>query len=525
MCRAKSVGGRRCPCDDPIRRSAQRKARRARRAADGLSSPAPDITMSKPARTYDPHELRALAETVSAAYGAQGTTVDDVRAARDILTREHGGAVQALIAIGNAVRDEGERRSGIDLSAARDELAAETEQIKEAAVAVQERMRLAVRQTRAAAENITGSFAERRQVLASGQRHHESTMRSGREELNELRARSAEIEERIRAARTGLADGYRSALADIREMGGRDLAFHESTKPAARKAFNEAANVYPSQWLDRSNESQAIYATITRSRAHYSRGAARTTRKMGNDIMRVSVTSLAEANEFASKYAGSAYYDATIVDERDDMRSGGIIVEVARYDVRWSASAEQKPKGRGWQLHTWTENGEECTVWRRPVRKTVQQMDEVTPEIRTNVTTPLVDGTSTTYAVATHELAHRMEHVLPQITHMESDFLAYRTTGADGSREQQTPIYGGRRGKNAEVGYEDSFALHYSGKTYGAQPGHDSGHHYELLSTGVEALFAGRHGSQAGLGHLDGQYSNDDEYRAFVLGVMATARA
>ena len=96
----------------------------------------------------------------------------------------------------------------------------------------------------------------------------------------------------------------------------------------------------------------------------------------------------------------------------------------------------------------------------------------------------------------------------------------WRASSCRVGRAGPATIYKGTR----EVGHADDLPLHYAGKVYLNRNGEDMGEHYELMSCGTQGLFGGDHGGLIGL-HGDGtQYSRDDDYRSFVLGVLATAK-
>lgn len=106
--------------------------------------------------------------------------------------------------------------------------------------------------------------------------------------------------------------------------------------------------------------------------------------------------------------------------------------------------------------------------------------------------------------VAIHELGHSMEYVVEGLAQMEWAFLYDRASvvGKDAlgrlvrRMPNQTPIYRGTR----ELGWEDEFKVHYSGKAY-------DGSAWEVFTTGIESLWAGS-------GYLD------REFRHWLLGVL-----
>lgn len=109
--------------------------------------------------------------------------------------------------------------------------------------------------------------------------------------------------------------------------------------------------------------------------------------------------------------------------------------------------------------------------------------------------------------VAVHELGHQMEDRIPGLVAAQRVFLFDRTSeGEVGGRA--------REGKNAlahianadahEVGRQDKFPKHYTGKEY------RGGRNYEVFTTGIESLVAGSP-------YMEG----DDDFRQFMLGVLA----
>lgn len=59
-----------------------------------------------------------------------------------------------------------------------------------------------------------------------------------------------------------LANGYQAALAEHRKFGGT-LEFHGASNSKAKKAFQEIAEIFPSDWIAASNEHRALLATTT----------------------------------------------------------------------------------------------------------------------------------------------------------------------------------------------------------------------------------------------------------------------
>lgn len=125
-----------------------------------------------------------------------------------------------------------------------------------------------------------------------------------------------------------------------------------------------------------------------------------------------------------------------------------------------------------------------------------------------------------------HELAHRMEHIMPRIVDLERDFYRRRTKGDD-----WFDLYpeNTKRGAEPELAKRDQWLHPYMGKEYWPKKEHPPGSGrwvmdhsgasgesvaYEILSMGMEMLFYGTHP-----GLLDDV--RDREYRRFILGLLA----
>ena len=142
------------------------------------------------------------------------------------------------------------------------------------------------------------------------------------------------------------------------------------------------------------------------------------------------------------------------------------------------------------------------------MRNTIVETDAY---VKTNKDPRSLADADTYRATTIHELSHRMEHSMPQIASLEESFIRRRTTTSDGKRERQVNVSGGSK---AEAGWADSFPAAYMGRDYSDSKGH------EVLSVGMESLFAGITGGFVGAG----KYERDDECRSFVLGLLAGVR-
>lgn len=528
MCRSCAEGGRRCNAStDAKYRSDYRKRLRASRSADGVSTDSYDVMTATEAAAYQPSSIAALADQVHSAYSGDAAVID-------ALTSKYGSPEEAVTHTGNVIRQEAERRSGVDLVAEQEYARTEGARISaEAADIVAEQKRM--EQRRVGVFNALADMPkdDRDSQRAEFKQEWDAFYRRDRDRAAEVHAADAKLRAHVNQAKKKLADSYREVLAESRSMGGVEPEWNARTSKAAVAEFNAAAAVYPTAWLEKSNQLAAPVAKITKRRAHYDRGAEHATRKrehaafsreyvVSDDIDSWCRNHTDEGVEYRVLGRGAASTENAVLANDEH------VVQGFRYVTQrvWSWDEDQPggprpPSGRGWELY---DRGDgTARYWRRPEMRMREVAVQAAPEIRTNDRGVHAEGTSPLYATCTHELAHRMEHAVPEVLAMERDFLQRRTTGPNGAREEMKAIYKQKRGHAPEVGYDDNFPLHYSGKVYQDRTGNDGGHHYELLSTGVEALFGGQHGGYVGLSSAGVSYSRDDDYRSFVLGVLACA--
>jgi len=101
-----------------------------------------------------------------------------------------------------------------------------------------------------------------------------------------------------------------------------------------------------------------------------------------------------------------------------------------------------------------------------------------------------------------HELAHRMEEVVPGVKEMEKAFYERRTKGE--SLRTLRSLTGISGYKPNEVARKDRFLSPYMGRDY-------KGAAYEILSMGIESLLGGYYNI----------LKDDPDYAAFIIGLLA----
>jgi hypothetical protein len=324
-----------------------------------------------------------------------------------------------------------------------------------------------------------------------------------------------------------LADGYRAALAEVREMGGRMAFSQQAGEDAARELFTDAVQVYPSDWLEGSNdfgEPPAVFAT-QENRAAYSPSGL------------VPLLDRPLMNSFIQLRPGEVrpYPHISYVALQENPPGEGAADEgrVWYMEVDWevhdgkrgrpASDPTVKPEGEGWELY------EPGSVWRRPFGPLYETVRLPTLTVMDHTPTG-VAGKPLGYATAVHELSHRFEHTSVDILRLESAFVTRRTTLANGEREKLETW--NRVVPDVQI-RKDQFVDTYIGREYpktedersqsaaGSVLG-DAAHFgtgYEVLSMGTEALFGGSYGGFIGVG----KWRADEDHRNFVLGTMAAA--
>jgi hypothetical protein len=590
MCRSIADGGRRCPSSSPAYRSAYRKAQRAAQQARA-SIIGEGGTFEIPSdHVWNPEQLNAVAQDVSfltdhkhhnqsyaqllnnvteenrerydAMYGTE--VIDAALRLKDQMGKDTvvEAAEAAVVQVGYIVATEAEKRAGVSVGRLPaqgevfrqqtnedlDDIQAELEELYGQEEAEQQAARHKIDQAIKHSENMEkryglnsydamqarGQINEARQELRDLINQPENEQRRSR--IYTLQGRQQQLRHDLARgfyqadqseSLTKLSDAYVETLSELRDLGG-DTTWHKRTSKKSAEAFQQVAEIYPSDWIDQHNAGPAVYARISKRRAHYAdrrylekKKRVRSqqvklfdserefdTSPFGRNRYDSGQISWREATDEEREAAGAAPFQEVMVEEHWEvrrMRYGG---DVSEFD---------QPKGSNWEMYR-TEHGEGDLVWRRPQHRMETVEAEIAPEITTNPSSYQTvdpaqrgDGDSNvSYSTSTHEMAHRFEKVVPGIGEMEEAFLKRRTTAESGKREDLVDLYPGSRAR--EVARPDDFVNAYIGKEYGRKNSH------EVLSVGVESVFAGRNGGLVGAG----RYDADTDHRAFVLGTLAT---
>lgn len=320
-----------------------------------------------------------------------------------------------------------------------------------------------------------------------------------------------------------LADARLSALSEIRDMGGVAIELNDNSSKRVSGIMEEVAEHYPADWIRLSNDEGNLKVKDTKGRAHYSQKRTQKVRQQvtelrwrgpdeepeGEGWVRGVWTGSGWSNPIDNPDAAERYADYAGSEHTSERVAWYRPAYKTRKAYRYFDGEDvQGNPPRGWEeAYETLSDGRKYRVFRQPAWR--MGHGESVAELTVDKDRPGAQWQDTKgFGTALHETAHRMEHVNPAIFQLEEEFLRRRTTDADGNRDRLENLYL----SNRERGRPDSFANKYMGKEY-------NDNYREVMSTGMEALFAGGFGSLAG---IDGQ-TPDADMRAFILGVLATA--
>lgn len=326
------------------------------------------------------------------------------------------------------------------------------------------------------------------------------------------------------------AKEYRNVLAEVRPLGG-EIKIAENSASKEAKLMKEVAEVYPTAWIEASNNSNSLRIKKTTGRAHYNHSKAQITYSVQDKINLMVKPKDWEPDEHDRWESGWTKLPPG-VKEYVDPKTGYTIETWADEDeIVWVAprfeyfdnwthrSRDGVPVGPGWKKVTIR-----TSEYNPETRERTEKLVETYRRVQKRKTRSswgnhqaelTIDGESSRfgskgYPTALHEFAHRVEKTGPAFIHeMQTEFLRRRTTDSNGVQEPLQQIYP----KKKEFGRFDNFPDKYMGKEYAGSV------HHEILSTGAEAVFAGKFGGLAGVG----TYKPDSEMKNFILGLWASA--
>ena len=277
--------------------------------------------------------------------------------------------------------------------------------------------------------------------------------------------------------RLAQGEAARQVLAELRSLGDPDgiHGFHEASQRPAMAAVRTAFDSYPTDWVARSAAADPpVFARHSRGRAHYAHQRSKAITETAKAEPQKRTVRARTPEELAERLADYKVGEKTDVWARGRFAKRKVLsVTVDEDDLSFTVEIEG---GRVTTARTYTSASE----------LTTDKSERVT----------------------IHEVAHRMEHTNPDVLALESAFYRRRVTGDDGEIEPTTSYMGSRRERVRSDGFVDP----YIGKEYGDPP-----RAFEVLSVGMESVFAGSMGGLLGVDHR----ASDLDHRAFVLGLLA----
>src|SRR5699024_6086512 len=229
-----------------------------------------------------------------------------LNAARERLVEEYGSVEGACAHVGHQVAAEAEELAGITGAQVREAYlerlkAAEQHLARAEEVHARAEERLQATMQPVLDEIEAEEDPQRKEVLRGRARQMWDCPERARARelgLEVTRARQAKTDllrgndEQTQVDLRRLSDGYAQAIAQVRPVGGVGMVFHEKSAVKARRAFDEAAGVFPADWIEASNAAvgqespywaggtqRAPLVRVSKRRAHYADARVHRTRR------------------------------------------------------------------------------------------------------------------------------------------------------------------------------------------------------------------------------------------------------
>lgn len=334
-----------------------------------------------------------------------------------------------------------------------------------------------------------------------------------------------------------LSEAYLSRLKEIRDMGGEVEADYKTA--SLKKALTRSADIYPSDWIAMNNNYPLPLTVKSSSNgAHYSHMKEQTTVGYEPRARQTHILQDGRVKE-ASAYGkilftsppGSAYaytldphaqvmesvsavthpnpQDKKPTQHPSEISGNSLPSKNSADDWEWKEYSTVKPDGSLERKEGWV------NIERKMTR--TSYVDHYSAELTIHKSDLGYKNIQAYDSSGRHELAHRMEDVVPGITELEAKFRERREVNEDGTPQKIQFVDSAYQHK----GKPDNYVHGYIGKEYPAETDAygRSMRSTEVLSVGVESLFSRRYGSLVG---ADKNVTADKDHRAFVLGILAT---
>lgn len=550
MCRDTSTTNRRCPCDTSEARQNRRKNAGARTAyASMVQEPVelkalPAIVKEEPFTVEtiktDIQSLKTLSQDLRAA----GATSDEVFIAYDKKINEVGSGIEYLAETkygaptDELIRDEVKAASQLALIN-KGKMRIEMKEKQARQDELEEKLKVH------ADRNTHPIMRERFAVWEEKEPEIYAEYLAVNKEAADLSGKifgsaNTEVTEATKVLLEKRNEAIQSALKEVGVVFAdpETINYSEDSHKDAVKSLKLALGFYPQSWVDASNaqhEKRQLRVKRSTGRAHYT--SMRAQNKFEHRTEAYVIQKPADWQPDPHDRYESEYVDLkgekTWTDPVSGIVHSGYSFGKTGDEKHWLAMSyeyykgEGAPKGDTWEKveHHKTKyvagegivkTGEMETRYRKPKTTRTRSSSTYMAELTVTKDSTVFVGNDKGMRVALHEFAHRVEATSTYVTAYEEAFLKRRAghfaeEGSTAEPEKLTSIYEGSKKK--EMGYKDNFPTHYMGKVY-------SGSNYkEILSMGMESVFAGTNGALAGLGN----HKADPDYKKFILGVLASA--
>lgn len=552
MCRDRNVGQRRCPCDTSEARQLRRKNAGARSSYVTLvqepveSKALPVVVKTEP---YTTETIRADIDdlkTMSSSLRNAGASSDEVFAAYDKKLNSIGSGVEYLAETKYGAPTDEELRENVKNASEialvnkgkmRNELKeiqVESDELEKKLFAHADRKTHPIMKERWAvwAEKDPETFAAYKAIDDKSVVLSRGIFGSAGNEV--AIAKKTLLEKRNEAIQNALKD------VGVEFADPETVRFSDDSHKDAVKSLKLALAYYPQSWVDASNAqhmNRELRIKRSTGRAHYS--SMRAQRKYTFSTEAYIIQKPKDWQPDPHDHFESEYINLKGEKTWTDPISGIVHSSYGRYgdkeekshwlSMSWEYSKSKGvPQGEGWEKveHYETryvsgegmvKTGNMETKYRKPKTTRSRSSNTYTAELTVTKDAQAWVGEDKGMRVAMHEFAHRAEATSPHLTAYEEAFLKRRSghlPAEDGSNvepEKLTSIYEGKKKK--EMGYKDNFPSHYMGKVY------SDSNYKEILSMGMESVFAGTNGGLVGLDN----HKPDADYKKFILGVLASS--
>ena len=533
MCRASTEGGRRCPHDS----SAARQARRIAQTFADYSEQSQTVTVSftnvevfttveDGKKTVD-NMLDNAKKQVELKQGKY--VAEDGKEFYNVYEfLDYTGVLleKKIVKLGATIVNEIEKKTGVKFDSIVEEYNNELVGLTAQVDSLMDEERV-VKQKAATLLNVSEDdrliFDKVR--LAASHNPENAEMVELRNQVDVLTETKTRLNSEISQLENGYNDSVREkystninallqVLNSVRSFGG---TLETSSKSDRKKneTLKQVAQFYPTEWLEQSNQNPVkLVVKNTNGRAHYTHWAKTAKVSPLYKIMAYdeppkdmdSVITLTADEEGHIKYANE---DLNInIDGYHYLPNETVyLMPQWEHPNPWTTryNPDGSPKGYGWKPYIHEHTGE--TAWRRVIRQRQSSVDKTSANILVDRMVNRVNKVEG-FDSAIHELAHRMEAVeVPFLKNVQKAFYERRTTNPDGSPQPAVKLYKGRK----EYAVPDSFASDYMGKKYSGDV------HYEILSTGMEAIFGGEYAG--GLIGLKNKKPDKDMFN-FIVGTL-----